>query len=212
MTAAPFSAEREEVAAAGRTLAEHGLVTGTAGNVSLRAGAGRAITPAGADLTEVRAQDIVVVTETGELLEGDGRPSSETPLHLSVDAPAIVHTHSHFATVLSCFNEDVLPVHYLMARFGGPLRVAPYATFGTPDLAAAATEGLRDRTAVLLANHGAVVVGETLSEALDRAALLESSCAIAYHARILGGPRVLSSVELAEVSGAETAASVGEQR
>ena len=126
------------------------------------------------------------------------------PLHLSVGAPAIVHTHSHFATVLSCFAEDVPAVHYLMARFGGAPRVAPYATVGTSALAAAATDGLRGRTAVLLANHGAVVVAASAEEAVAQAALLESSCAIAFHARLLGGPRTLSAVELAEVAEAES--------
>lgn len=197
-----IAAAREQVAAAARRLGIEGLVAGGAGNVSLRVGEARAITAGGADLGAARAEDVALVSPSGGPEPGERRPSSETPLHLAVGAPAIVHTHSHFSTVLSCFGDDVPAIHYLVARFGGPIRVAPYATFGTPELAAAVSEGLSDRTAVLLANHGAVTVGATLDEAVDLAVLLESTCALAYHARLLGGPRELSAVELDEVAAA----------
>lgn len=206
MNASDLDSAREAVAVAARALAENDLVSGTAGNVSLRVGTVTVITPAGADLSRIDVDDVVVVSSTGEPLEGGARASSELALHLAVDEAAVVHTHSHFATVLSCFGEEVPPVHYLMARFGGPLQVAPYATFGTSELARCTVEGLRNRSAVLLANHGAVVVGEDLQEAVARAVLLESSCAIAYHARILGGPRALSATELQQVADAEAAA------
>ncbi|MBS1891588.1 MAG: class II aldolase/adducin family protein [Actinobacteria bacterium] len=194
-----YPIERQELVSAARALVERGLVSGTAGNASVRIPAGRLITPAGADLGRLRPADLVVAPAT-EAAPGGVQPSSELPLHLAIGEPAIVHTHSHFATVLSCFGEEVPAVHYLMARLGGPIRVAPYATTGTDALAAAAVEGLRERAAVLLANHGAVVVADTLAEATDRASLLEESCAIAYHARLLGGPRTLSIEELAQVS------------
>jgi L-fuculose-phosphate aldolase len=211
MSAVELDLAREQVAGAARALAGHGLVSGTAGNVSLRVGAKTAITPAGSDLGRLDADDVVLVAATGELVAGAGRPSSELALHLAAPAAAVVHTHSPYASVLSCFGEEVPPVHYLMASLGGPIRVARYATFGTEELARGAVEALRDRNAALLANHGAVVVASDLSEAVARAVLLESSCAIAYRARVLGGPRTLAATELREVVEAEAAASEVQQ-
>ena len=112
---------------------------GTAGNVSARAGDHVAITPTGAVLAELEPAQVSIVDLEGVLVDGDLAPTSELALHLGVyeryGAGAVVHTHSPMATALSCVLDEVPCVHYQMLLLGGAVRVAPYATFGTPELA-----------------------------------------------------------------------------
>src|SRR5829696_7446025 len=144
--------ERDEVAAAGRALAAAGLVLGTAGNVSARNGDRVAITPTGAQLASLEADDVAVVgLDDGMVVAGSLAPTSELDLHLGVyrryGAGAVVHTHAPAATALSCVLEHELPcVHYGMLMLGGSVRVAPYATFGTPELAESVLEALEGKT------------------------------------------------------------------
>src|SRR3954465_1288309 len=193
---AMFDDERRQVAAAARRLADAGLVHGTSGNVSARAGEHVAITPTGAVLGHVAPHDVCVVDLGGEVVDGRLAPTSEADMHLGVyaryGAGAVVHTHAPVATALSCVLEDELPcVHYEMLLLGGTVRVAPYATFGTPELAASAIEALDGRTAALLANHGTVAFGVDLGAALRATELLEWAATAYWRAAQLGTPRVL---------------------
>jgi L-fuculose-phosphate aldolase len=190
--------ERERVAAAARRLAAEGLVVGTAGNVSERAGDLVVITPTGASLATVSPEDLVVVEIDGNAVAGQLQPSSELYLHLGVyrryGAGAVVHTHAPIATALSCVLEDELPVvHYQMMLLGGAVRVAPYATFGSPELAEATVDALRDRTAALMASHGAITYGPELDTAVEQSLVLEWACAVYWHAAAIGTPRTLDA-------------------
>jgi L-fuculose-phosphate aldolase len=191
--------EREAVAAACRRLAATGLVHGTAGNVSVRAGDHVAITPTGAELADVQAGDVAVVDLGGRLVDGPLAPTSELDMHLAVleatGAGAVVHTHAPTATALSCVLDELPVVHYEMLLLGGAVRVAPYATFGTPELAAGAAAALDGRTAALLANHGTIAQGATLEAALRVTELLEWACDVWWRASQVGTPRVLSDEE-----------------
>jgi L-fuculose-phosphate aldolase len=196
--------EREEVAAACRRLAGEGLVLGTAGNVSARAGERVAITPTGAALAELDAERVVVVDLDGGLLAGDLAPTSELDLHLGVyrrneASAAVVHTHAPMATALSCVLDELPCVHYQMLLLGGTVRVAPYRTFGTPELAAAVLEALEGRSAALMANHGAIVHAGDLAAAVELSLLLEWACGVYWHAAALGTPRVLGEHDRAAV-------------
>jgi L-fuculose-phosphate aldolase len=187
--------ERDRVARAARRLAADGLVTGTAGNLSLRAGDLIAVTPTGAELHSLNADDVAVVDLDGEHVGGDLEATSELGLHLGVyrryEAGAVVHTHAPFATALACVLDELPVVHYQMLALGGPVRVAPYATFGTPELADLTLEALEGRSAALMANHGAITYGPDLDAAASQTALLEWSCSVYWRARALGEPRVL---------------------
>lgn len=194
-----LSRAREHVATAARRLAAEGLLIGTAGNVSARVDDGRiAVTGTGVVLAECRAEDVTVVSATGEHVDGRLAPTSELGLHLgiysSTQAGAVVHTHAPFSTAVSCVTGmDSLPVlHYQQLLLGGEVRVAPYATFGTPELADLVVAGLRDRQAVLMANHGSVTVGSSLDKALDNALLLEWLAALHVRASGMGTPRPLT--------------------
>ena len=210
-------AERTEVAAACRRLAAAGLVRGTSGNVSVRAGDLVAITPTGAALAGLQAEEVAVVDLAGAQRDGPLAPTSEIELHLSVyadreDARAVVHTHAPAATALSCVLDELPCVHYEMLLLGGPVRVAPYVTFGTPELAAACVEGLRERTAVLLANHGTVTLGHDLGAAVNATELLEWASDLYARASALGTPRALDEADRLAVVEAATARAYGTVR
>jgi L-fuculose-phosphate aldolase len=194
---------REEVAAASRRLAAEGLLIGTAGNVSVRDGDRVAISGTGVVLADCTADDVTVVTLEGEVVEGALVPSSERGLHLGLyagtDAAAVVHTHAPYSTAVACVLAELPVLHYQQLLLGGPVRVAPYQTFGTPELAAATLTALEGRQAALLANHGSVAVGSSLATAVENALLLEWLAALHHRASVLGTPRVLTEAQQADV-------------
>lgn len=194
---------RAAVADAGRSMITDGLVTGTAGNVSVRVGDLVAVSPASMPYSQVGPGDVSVVDLDGTVVDGPHPPSSETPLHLAVyadtDAGAVVHHHGLHSTAVSLVADELPAVHYYVVRLGGPPRVAPYATYGTPELASSVQQALAGRTAALMQNHGAVAHGADLDEAYERARLVEWLCELYTTAAPLGRPRVLSSDELAAV-------------
>jgi L-fuculose-phosphate aldolase len=199
--------KRAELSNACLALAEGGLVSVTSGNVSVRIGEEMLITPRRGRLDRIEPSSCVGVRiEDGAVtrpVEGF-QPSSETPLHLEVyrssDAEAVVHTHSTYATALSTVADELPPIHYLLAAFGGPVRVAPYATFGSEELAAHVRAALKDRSAALLRNHGAVVHAGSLERAVDLATQLEWMCKVFLIASGHGSPALLDQGELEYVS------------
>lgn len=196
---------RTAVAAAARRLAAAGLLVGTAGNVSAvdRHSGLVAVTATGVVLADCRSDDVSVVDRAGALVEGGLAPTSELELHLAVlaatAAGAVVHTHAPHATAVGCVRESLPVLHYQQILLGGEIRVAPYATFGTRELADHVVAGIEGRRAVLMANHGAVTVGTSLDEAVENALLLEWCCALYQHATSMGTPRVLDDAQQAAV-------------
>ncbi|MGW7380915.1 class II aldolase/adducin family protein [Streptomyces sp. NPDC054794] len=187
--------ERAAVADACRRLGAAGLLIGTAGNVSVRVGDRVAVTATGAVLAQLTAGQVTVVDLDGNVVGGRLRPTSELDLHLGVyrryGTGAVVHTHAPMATALSCVLDELPCIHYQLLALGGTVRVAPYATFGTPELAESVLTALDGRGAVLMANHGAVTHATTLDQAVEHALLLEWACGVYQHAAALGRPRVL---------------------
>ena len=203
--------EREEIVRACGKLSAAGLVVGTAGNVSVLAGDLVAVTPSGVDYAELAARDVGVHRLDGTPVEARLAPTSELPLHLAVygayagsgagaGTAAIVHTHSVAATAVSTLADELPAVHYYVAMFGGTVRVAPYATYGTDELAGNAVRALRGRTACLLGSHGAVAVGPDLKTAYDRGVYLEWVCDVYLRACAAGTPRLLPPEEIEAVA------------
>lgn len=199
------SATRAAVAAAARRLASEGLLIGTAGNVSAAVPSTElvAVTATGIVLAECAPEDVTVVDRCGNVVEGDLAPTSELDLHLTVlatsGAGAVVHTHAPYATAVGCVRDDLPVLHYQQILLGGEIRVAPYATFGTPELAASVVDALRDRGAALMANHGAVNHGATLDKAVENALLLEWCCRLFVTASSIGAPRMLDQDQQTDV-------------
>ncbi|MET8940118.1 class II aldolase/adducin family protein [Streptomyces rubiginosohelvolus] len=196
---------RDVVGTARRSAAD-GLVVGTSGNVSARVGDLVLVTPSGVPYDRLGPDDAVGVDLEGHQVIGDLGPTSELPLHLAVyrstDAAAVVHTHAVHATAVSTLVAEVPLVHYAAAILGGPVRTAAYARYGTPELADAMLEALRDRTGCLLANHGTVTYGDTLDQAYDRTAQLEWLCHLWLTASSVPGrtPALLTTAQLDEVT------------
>jgi L-fuculose-phosphate aldolase len=192
----PVEASRERIASAARRLAAEGLVHGTAGNISERVDDLVAVTPTGGEFASLTPDQVVVVDLDGEPVESELLPTSELALHLCVyrryDAGAVVHTHAPYATAVSCVLDGELPVvHYQLLALGGPVRIAPYATFGTTELADHTVEALEGRAAALMANHGAIAYGPDLDTAVAQSQLLEWGCALYWRAAAIGPPRAL---------------------
>jgi L-fuculose-phosphate aldolase len=208
--------EREQVASAARHLAAAGLVAGTSGNVSARRDDHVAITPTGGVLAELDAGQVTVVDLEGQLADGDLAPSAELDLHLSVyrryDTGAVVHTHAPVATALSCVLDELPCVHYEMLLLGGTVRVAPYATFGTPELARSVGDALVGPTAALMSNHGADPQGADVDAAVRATELLEWAANVYWRASLVGTPRVLSSEQRQAVVDAAVARGYGRVR
>jgi L-fuculose-phosphate aldolase len=188
--------------AACRALAAAGLVPGTSGNVSVRDGDLVRLTPSGVALADVTDADVAVVDLAGTVRRGS--PTSELELHLEIyrrfHAGAVVHTHAPRSTAVGCVLDEVPVIHYQLLAMGGAIRVAPFAPFGTPELAAGVATALTDRRAALLANHGAVTYGATLADAVERAVVLEWVCGVYLDAARAGTPRVLDEAQLAAVT------------
>ena len=192
---------RQAIVTACRELSRSGLVVGTAGNVSVREGDLVAVTPSGLRYAELTPELVGVHRLDGVPVEAPLGPTSELPLHLAIYAArpevgAVVHTHSVAATALSTLVDEIPSVHYYLAMFGGPVLVAPYATYGTETLARNVVRALHDRTGCLMGNHGAVTVGPDLMTAHDKSIYLEWLCEVYLRASSAGSPRLLSALEI----------------
>ena len=197
--------QRQQLADYGRRLLADRLTTGTGGNLSvaLRQEGVIAITPSGISYDEIKPQDISLLDFSGHHLEGL-KPSSEWHLHLALyrsrpELNAVVHTHSRFATTLALLHQPLPACHYLIgvAR-SKEIRVAPYATFGTEELARKTVAALGNDRCILMANHGLLAVGEDLTEAYNTALYIEEVAELYYRARSLGTPVLLSETEMDE--------------
>jgi L-fuculose-phosphate aldolase len=200
---------RQGVTSVARQLIGSGLVTGTSGNVSSRTPEGDVlVTPSGVDYEVLEPADVVLVDLEGKVLDGALAPSTETPMHTGIyrarpEVGAVVHTHSRFATTLACLGWEIPPMHYMLTTLSdkGRITLAPYATYGTEELAGYASEALgATRKACLLRNHGTITVGGSPEEAFSRTVVLEEMSEIYYRARLAGGPVMLSEEQVEEVA------------
>jgi len=204
----PERALRQQVIDTCRQLEKLGLNQGTSGNVSVRCGADPAagffLTPTSLSYDEMVPDDIVHVSCDGRCT-GRRQPSSELPFHLEImcrrpDANAIIHTHSTHATTLACLRKEIPAVHYLVGLFGGNnIRCADYATFGTAELSAGLLHALTDRRAALMSNHGLVVLGADLNQALALTLEAETLATLYCRALSAGEPVSLPDLEMVRI-------------
>ncbi len=183
-----------------------GLVVGTAGNVSLRlAPEGNrhllAVTPSSRQYDTLAADDIQILDFDNQKVEGDLPPSIETSLHIGIyrarqDINAIIHTHSVSATAVAVAGLNIPPIlDEQVAYLGGEIKLAGYAPSGSSELANNAVIALGDRSAVLLANHGAIGTGRDMTEAFNSSELLEKIAAVYLLALAAGKVTVLTAEE-----------------
>jgi L-fuculose-phosphate aldolase len=195
---------RADLIATARALQPAGLNKGTSGNVSVRDGDGFLITPTGLAYDTLAPEDIPSMALDGSWA-GARKPSSEWRFHRDLYATrpeigAVVHAHSPFAVSLACLRRDIPPFHYMIARFGGDtIRCADYAIFGSQELSTAAMRAMDGRRGCLLANHGLLVAGRDLAEALALAVELEELCEQYWRACQIGAPVLLTAAEMRAV-------------
>jgi L-fuculose-phosphate aldolase len=179
---------RDELVAAGRRLVAAGLSPGSTGNISARDGEDILITGTGAELGRLEESSFARVSLDGEH-RGGARASKETPLHLGLYRRdpahgAVIHLHSPHAVAMSCMtpwaDHNAVPplTPYFVMRVG-QTPLLPYRHPGDPALGDDVHDAPWPMRAALLANHGAVVAGGGVDDALDRATELEEACRIA---------------------------------
>ena len=220
--------EREALAAAGRRLAERGLVIGTSGNLSARREDLVAVTPTGGVISELTAAQMTVINlADGAIVEGELAPTSEVPMHLAIyratATAAIAHTHATTSTAIGLVCEEIPLIHYTMLSLGGALRVAPYATYGTDALAEHVVAALHYKQAALMRNHGSIALGGSVAKSVDNLELAEWCAetyarAVTLASALAGGkgeggepvaPRVLTQKEQEDVINAALASGYG---
>lgn len=189
------------VVQAGRRLYEKGLIAGPDGNLSLRAGNGVVVSPAGAHKGVLRCGDLSLVSLEGRHLAG-GRPTTELALHLEVfrlrpDVRAVVHAHAPTCVAMTLMRHPVMDgvLPEITTSLGG-FKVVPYARTGTDSLAKVAAEALLGFDAVVLERHGTLAVGRTLDEAISRTEALEHGAKILWMAHCMQRPSRLPEQEL----------------
>lgn len=201
-----LQSRREAIVKFGRKMITSQLTTGSGGNLSIfdREQGLISISPSGIEYFDLQPADVVVVDPEGTIVEGSRKPSSELDFHLALyrrrpDVCAVVHTHSVYATTMACLGWEIPPVHYLIGFAGHKVPLAPYATFGTRQLAENLVAAIGDYHAVLLANHGLVTVGPTLGRAFAAAEEIELVARIYYQAKSVGDPVILDEAEMSRV-------------
>ena len=196
---------REKIVAVMRLMDQRGLNRGTSGNVSARFGEGLLVTPSGVIPDELTPESIVFVDPDGASPPGAARPSSEWRMHAGLyarrpDAGAVVHCHSRHATILACAGKPIPPLHYMVGVSGrASVPLAPYQPFGSIELADAVADAMEGGLACLMANHGLITVGRTLSRALAVAEEMEEQAAVYCGTLAIGGPNLLSEEQMADI-------------
>jgi L-fuculose-phosphate aldolase len=201
MSATNDRAKRQSIIDACRQMNQFGINQGTSGNISLRHKDGMLITPTSQPYDTMRPDDIVFMKLDG-VFDAGQRPSSEWRFHRDIlkaraDVNAVVHAHPPYATIIAIMGLEIPPIHYMIACAGGDtIPCAPYATFGTEELSRHAVAALEGRSACLLAHHGMIAIGASLSKAMWLAVEVET-LARQYHGCLqIGTPPLLSKAEI----------------
>lgn len=195
-----LASARESIVAMGKELIERKLVAGSWGNISVKITDGvYAVTPSGRGYANQKPEDIVIIDDACNALDGELTPSSESKLHTAIynacpEAKAIIHTHSIYASALAAMRKPVPAIiEDIVQIIGGRVECAEYALPGTQELADNAVKAMKGRKGVLLANHGAVCWGKDLADALMVCEILEKAAQIAIICQSCGGAVELSS-------------------
>lgn len=186
---------RQALLAAAKEMIDCGLVEGTAGNVSARLPDGNIVlTPSSVDYDTMTLNDLVVTDIDGNVLEGERAPTTEKSLHLAClrkhgDIGAVMHCHALFASMFAVVRQ---PIPCVIEEFdvyvGGEVPVADYKLTGSDELAEEVSRWVKDRGAVLMANHGLLCVGKHPGDVIKVAKLVERTAKIIWGARLLGDP------------------------
>jgi len=199
-----YESLRKEVLETARSLRKFGLVWMAGGTVIAReVQSGHVIvTPSGMDYDDLTPEDMNVIDLDLNLVEGKYRPSCASNLWTAIlrarpDVNAIIHAHSPYATAFSVINESIPIITETQADwFNRPIQVAPYAHIEDDCFSTAPVDALGEGFAVLLGQHGPIIVGENLKYALERAVTLEEAARTYAIAKSIGTPLVFSQEQI----------------
>ena len=173
---------KEQVLCAALEIHRMGFNSGLSGNISARIDGEQqliAITPTGKHYARLSINDILVIDQDGDTVEGELIPSSESLVHISIykarlDIGCIIHAHPIYATAAAVANLAIPPIiDEMVISIGGSIQVAEYAFPSTQELADNAVTPLANRNAGLLRNHGLVVTGNNMDRAVNNCELSE---------------------------------------
>lgn len=183
-----FPEIREEMVDLAASLFQRGFSVGSAGNISVRVADGYLMTPTNSSLGRLDAGRLSLLDHTWHHIAGDA-PSKEVVMHRAMyearpDSGAIVHLHSTHVTALSCLTPDAQPLiephtPYLVMRLGKHIPLVPYYKPGDPEMERDIFEAAKAAKAIILGNHGSIVAGTNLVNAVDSAEELEVSAQLA---------------------------------
>jgi len=195
---------KKEIIDASKYLLQLQFNIGSEGNISYRQKNEIYITPSGIKTSNLKPKDISKVDLNGKVLNKN-KPSSEILLHTWIyrnhkDIRAVVHSHSKWASILSCMRISIPSFHYMVAEFGGNnIKCSKYATFGTEKLSRYVNDVLHKRKGCLIANHGQVTIGCNLEEAVDLSIALEKLSEQFYYLWITKQTKLLSDREMRKI-------------
>jgi L-fuculose-phosphate aldolase len=180
---------RKTVLDTAREMYAKGLVVGNSGNISLRlppdGNTGlMAITPTSRHYDTLDYNDIPIIDFGGKNIEGNLKPSVETPLHIAIykarrNVNAVIHTHSVFASAIAVAGLEIPPILLDQVLFlGGEIKTSGGALVTTPEQIKGFIRALGDRSAALIPNHGAVGTGKTMRDAFTACELIEKTSRI----------------------------------
>ncbi|MGI9274398.1 MAG: class II aldolase/adducin family protein [Endozoicomonas sp.] len=189
-----------------KQLAASGLNKGTAGNVSMRFGDGMLITPSGIKPEFLNESMIVELDAEGNKVGSGRAPSSEWQMHWALyqqrrSTNAVVHCHSRYATILACARKPIPAFHYMVSVTGKDhVPCAPYATFGSEELAQSVCDTMGDGYACLMENHGQIVAAANMDRAIWITEEVEEQASVYWGAEAIGGAVNLTDEEMTAVN------------
>ncbi|MCU0946477.1 MAG: aldolase [Rubritepida sp.] len=191
---------RQQLVALGASLFQRAFSVGSAGNISVRLPDGYLMTPTNSSLGRLEAARLSKLDLAWRHVGGDA-PTKEVFLHRAFldarpDAGAVVHLHSTHATAISCLDGAIAPLTpYFVMRAGREIPLVPYYRPGDAAMEPAVHAAARRAKAVLLANHGPVICGPTLLDAVNAAEELEEAAKLALLLRGMN-PRELTPAQV----------------
>jgi L-ribulose-5-phosphate 4-epimerase len=202
-----YKKQKREIIKAGIVLDRYGLIALSGGNVSMRSKTGEIlITPSGMIYEDMVEEDIIVMGQNGEIIEGDRKPSSDVKGILYVfekrqDVNAVIHTHQPYTTAISLIADEFRADLTTLANVaGGNVKVTRYSSPGSVEMGKDTVKYLGDSSAVILAHHGVITIGETLKSALYTAVYMEEAAKGYLAAKACGEINKLTDKQIKQAS------------
>jgi len=201
---------RRELVEIGKKIAEKGLVVGPGGNTSVKVGNLVYMKASGISFETAKEEDYIGVDiNTGDVVDGNLKPTSEIWLHLECyrirdDINAVVHTHPPLSIAYAFQGDPLRPfTPDMVALLGSDIPIIEYVVPGGKEFANSVKEIIKNHNGVLIKNHGLVTVGNNLREAYYRTLLIEDSIKTVIFAKLLGSMRFFTEQQIEEINNLE---------